>query len=562
MSGRREALTASRKKRAKRCLSNGQYGEARALFAEICSIDPADYDSWLQLAELSVKQRALDDAEAAYQQAAQLRPQEVKPALDLGLLYRNHGRLSDAEPWLRRAAQRSPVALAEYKRLGVDLQQSGQLEQAIAIYRELLGLTPEDVDSLNNLGVALQNSGQPAEALAVFGAALALRPQAHLYCNMANLYVEMGEEQQARHAYHEALRLDPDSVRTLGSLGGFCFMRMELDEALGYLDRAIELDPGFKGAYWNRSLIHLLRGNLRQGWREYESRFESPDVVRRFGRRHFDKPLWGGEPIPGRRLLVYSEQGFGDSIQFCRYLPLLRQRVDRLVFETRPELMRLMQTLPGAIECIEQRSDGAMPGIDFDCQIPLMSLARIFDTTLETIPAQIPYLSADPRLTAQWAERMAGEGLKVGVVWAGNPSHQNDRRRSMALAELAPLAQLPGIVLYSLQKGAAAQQIASVPAGMELIDLGPAIADFADTAAIIANLDLVVTVDTSAAHLAGALGRPVWVLLSHPPEWRWMLERDDSPWYPSMRLFRQGPSREWGGVVEQVAEALRPLLQS
>jgi Flp pilus assembly protein TadD len=558
MTARRETLTASRKKKAKKLLNKQQFAEARQLYAEICRIDPNDYESWLLLADLSARLNSPADAETAYKQAAILRPQEDKPLLGLGLLYKAHGRFNEAETWLWRACQLQRAALAEYKRLGTDLQQHGQLGLAIRIYRNLLQLTPDDADTCNNLGVALQNLGQLDEALEALQRALEVAPpKAHIYCNMANIHVDKRNYEQAYHCYQEALKLDPDSINTLGSLGSFYMGQMQLEKALECFDKAIAINPGFAGAYWNRSMIHLMQGNFSEGWREYDARFNSPDVVQRYGRREFSIPMWEGQPIPGKTLLVYAEQGFGDSIQFCRYLPLVQQRVDHLVFESRPELLRLMQTLPGNIECVARRDDFGMPAIHFDYHIPLMSLPRIFDTQLETIPAEIPYLHADEDLAQQWSQHIQNDDFKVGLVWAGSPTHRRDLERSLNLEQLAPLTQLQGVTFYSLQMGPAAQQIANAPAGMKIIDLGKEIIDFADTAAIIANLDLVISVDTAVAHLAGALGKPVWVLLYYPAEWRWLLDRDDSPWYPTMRLFRQGSDRDWSMVIQRLISALK-----
>ncbi len=554
---RREALTASRKKRAKKLLASQQWAEAHQLYVDICRLDPLDYDGWLWMAELAIKLRLPADAERACRAAAALRPQAPKPCLTLGLLYKTHGRFTEAEEWLRRYMVLLPAGATEYKRLGTELQQRGQLDLAITIYRTLLQQTPDDADSWNNLGVALQNSGQFDAALAALASAVAVVPQAHTYCNMANVHVEQGDNEQAQRCYQQALQLDPESVNTLGSLGGFYMVQLRLEQALHYLDRAIAIDPGFAGGYWNRSLIHLLQGRLREGWRDYDARFDSPEVIQRFGQREFVKPIWDGQPIPGKTLLVYAEQGFGDSIQFCRYLPLLKQRVDHLLFESRPELMRLLGTLPGEIECVARRDDFSVAALDFDYHIPLMSLPRLFNTELETIPAGVPYLSAEPERVQQWGERMEATGLKVGLVWAGSPGHQRDRDRSLTLAQLAPLAQVPGITFYSLQKGGAAAQAATPPAGMTLIDMTAEMYDFADTAAVIANLDLVICVDTSVAHLAGALGKPVWVLLYYPPDWRWLLDRDDSPWYHTMRLFRLGPSRDWAAPLQQLMAELQ-----
>jgi tetratricopeptide (TPR) repeat protein len=557
---KRETLNAL-KNRAKKLLDKQRFQEARDAYVSICQTDTQDYDAFNQLAALSIRLGLLSDAEVAYKHACSLRPDDATPFLNLGLLYKNHGRIVDAEPWLRRSMQLAPAGALEYKRLGISFQQMEYLDLAISVYRELLQHTPNDGDTYNNLGVALHNRGHLEEALASFAKALTVAPpKAHLYCNMANVYVDKGDSGQAHHCYQQALLLDPNSTYALGSLGALYIDQMRLDEALACLDKANAIDPDFAGAHWNRAQILLLQGKFKQGWQEYEARLHSPEVIKRFGFREFSKPMWDGGDIGDKTLLVYAEQGFGDAIQFCRYLPLLQARIQHLVFECRPELLRLMQGLPGNIKCIARRDDSREPAIPFDCRLPLMSLPRIFGTALDTIPANIPYLVSDAALTQQWRSRIQNNGLKVGLVWAGSPSHQSNRYRSLSLAQLLPLANIPGVTFYSLQKGTASAEATHPPAGMTLIDLSGEINDFADTAAIISNLDLVISVDTAVAHLAGALGKPAWVMLYYPPEWRWLLDRNDSPWYPDMRLFRQGAAREWEPVLAQVASALRALV--
>lgn len=562
---RRETLTASKKKKAQKLLDKQRFQEARDVYASICETDAQDYDAFIRLAELSIRLGLLGDAEAGYKHACSLRPDDATPFLKLGLLYKNHGRIVDAEPWLRRYMQLAPAGALEYKRLGISLQQMEYLDLAITVYRELLKYTPSDGDTYNNLGVALHNRGHLGEALTSFSKALSIAPpRAHVYCNMANVYVDKGDSEQAHHCYQQALAVDPSSTYALGSLGALYIDQMRLNDALACLDKANAIDPGFAGAHWNRAQILLLQGKFKQGWQEYEARLHSPEVIKRFGYREFSKPLWDGGDLGDKTLLVYAEQGFGDAIQFCRYLPLLQERIQHLVFECRPELLRLMQGLPGNIKCIARRDDSREPTIPFDYRLPLMSLPRIFGTELDTIPANIPYLVSDPTLAQQWRSRIQSKssGLKVGLVWAGSPSHQSNRYRSLLLEQLLPLANIPGVTFYSLQKGTAAAQAAHPPAGMKLIDLSGDITDFADTAAIISNLDLVISVDTSVAHLAGALGQPVWLMLYFPAEWRWLLERNDSPWYPNMRLFRQDSTREWDPVLQQMASALRTLVSS
>ena len=268
----------------------------------------------------------------------------------------------------------------------------------------------------------------------------------------------------------------------------------------------------------------------------------------------FAQPPWDGSELNGKTVLLHAEQGLGDSIQFVRYVPMVRDRGGKVVLQCQPALSRLFTGLPG-IDRVIKNGD---PIPRFDAHCPLLSLPRAFGTTLDSIPASVPYLTADPAAALDWAKRLADRpGKKVGIVWAGRAGYVGDRTRSLSLTTLAPLACASGITWYSLQKGYAAAQISDAPQGMELIDRTAELNDFADTAALIANLDLVISVDTAVAHLAGAMGKSVWTLLPYAPDWRWLLNRDDSPWYPTMRLFRQQRPGDWGEVIQRIAESLR-----
>lgn len=559
---KQEALIAARKKKADKLAAGAQYGKALGLYKEICGMDPLDYEAWLMAGELSVKVQDFGDAERCYRHASLLRPNQPEPCLALAMIYKRFGRYADAEFWARRYTELFPSGAIEYKRLGVEAHQRGELELAIAIYRRLLQVTPDDTDVWNNLGVALQSSGRLDEALAALLKGLEIAPpKAHLLCNIANICVDKHDYERAHDYYQQALRLDPESVATLTSLAGLYREQMRLEEALGCLNKAIAIDPECFDARFSRAQILLLQGHFKQGWLDFDARFYSREVIGHYGRRDFsdmvrDK-LWDGQDITGKTLLVFAEQGFGDTIQFCRYLPLLKKRVDHLIFESRPELVRLLRSLPDPIECVAQRDDLRLP--PFDYYIPLLSLPRIFNTERETIPGQAPYLAAEPDLVRKWADRMQGDEFKVGLVWAGSPGHLRDRDRSMDLAQFSPLAQISGNRFYSLQKGTAADQAALPLAGMKVVDLSAELGNFADTAAAISQLDLVITVDTSVAHLAGALGRPVWLLLHYRSEWRWLLDIEYSPWYPSMRLFRQDAGRDWAPVMQRVASELKNL---
>jgi hypothetical protein len=268
--------------------------------------------------------------------------------------------------------------------------------------------------------------------------------------------------------------------------------------------------------------------------------------------RGFSQPLWLGEPLNGSRILLHAEQGLGDAIQFARYAPMVAERGATVLLEVHRHLVRLMTTLPGVATVVARGQ--SLPAFDWQC--PLMSLPLAFGTTVETIPTRVPYLAA--QRDGPGPQRTTAAGTQsVGLVWAGSPAHRRDQRRSIGLDLFTPLTQIDGLRWYSLQKGPAAAALSTPPPGLDLIDLARDIHDFADTAAIVANLDLVVTVDTSVAHLAGAMGKPVWILVPKPSDWRWMLDRDDSPWYPTARLFRQRTPGEWAPVVEQIHQALR-----
>jgi hypothetical protein len=313
----------------------------------------------------------------------------------------------------------------------------------------------------------------------------------------------------------------------------------------------VSLRTDYAEAHWNLALTLLLNSNLPEGWREFEWRLKIPEIV---APRDFSQPGWNGSDLRGKTILVHDEQGFGDAIQFARYLPMVAERGGNIILGCARETAGLFQTMPAIGRVLT--SGQPMPG--FDAHVPLLSLPLMFGTTLSTIPAKVPYLTAPAEGVENWRRKIgAGDGrVRVGLAWAGRPTHKNDPRRSMRLDQFAPLANIKSVCFYSLQKGEAARQSASPPAGMQWVDWTDDLHDFADTAGLVANLDLVICVDTAVAHLAGAMGKPVWVLLPFVPDWRWLLNRDDSPWYPTMRLFRQSTAGDWDGVIQRVGTAL------
>ena len=382
------------------------------------------------------------------------------------------------------------------------------------------------------------------------------------YRNLGAVLTHLRRAAEAEPMLRLAARLAPDAPEAHFNLGAALHDLRRLREADAAYRESLRLRPDFADAHNNRAYSLLLAGRYAEGWREYEWRWKTKHMAG--GVRGFAAPLWMGEPLEGRTLLLHAEQGLGDTLQFCRYAPLIAG-AGKLIIEVQPPLKRLMASLPGAIEVVARGEP--LPAFDLHC--PLMSLPLALDETHGAIPAAIPYLGADPDAAARWRQRLAGFATpRVGLVWAGN-SHLGfpefaavDARRSVTLAAMAPLAEVPGVSFVSLQKGAPSAQAADPPDGMVLGDFTAELNDFADTAALIDGLDLVISVDTSVAHLAGAMGKPVWVLNRYDTCWRWLLNRNNSPWYPTLRLFRQPSPADWDSVMRNVAKALGDLVSS
>ncbi len=442
--------------------------------------------------------------------------------------------------------------------LGLLAQQAGKFDMAADLIVRAVAVDPHDPSFHNNLGVVLRLQGKVREAIASFRRAVALQPQSAEACsNLGGALRDQGEHEKAIEVLRQAVSLEPNHAEARNNLGGALSDAGQPREALGHFTRALQLQPDHADAHFGAALVRLLEGDLGAGFTEYEWRWRCQEFAG--GLRGFAQPPWDGGALEGRTILLHAEQGLGDTLQFARYAPLVAARGGRVVLEAQRELAPLLRSLAGAERVVAR---GVEPLPPFDVHAPLLSLPHLLGTTLGTIPAAVPYLRADPERAAAWAEYLAAEvgeragTLRVGLVWAGNPDHKGDRRRSLPLATLAPLGRVPGVRLVGLQKGPAAAQADVPPAGLALTNLGPLLADFADTAAVLEQLDLVIAVDTAVAHLAGALGRPVWLLLPFAPDWRWLRARTDSPWYPTMRLFRQDAPAAWDPLLLHLADAL------
>jgi hypothetical protein len=429
-----------------------------------------------------------------------------------------------------------------------------QSEDPVKAMAALAQMYSDRFEPHNNLGTALANAGRLVDAEASFKSALRCSPDNPIVlCNLGRVLGKMHRPEEAITAFRQSVQLKPEYAAAHCDLGVALVEAGQIDEALAALKTAIRIKPDFASARWFRSMVLLLEGDFGTGWSEYEWRWAAPEFPT--PRREFPQPRWDGCDPCGKTILLHCEQGFGDSIQFVRYAPLLAARGAKVLLECPGELSRLFTTVEGVAQIISQGQP--LPAFDQHC--PLLSLPLLFKTDLASIPATVPYLKADPHLADQWQAQFdaSSNKLKIGLAWAGRDTHPRDHTRSINLAAFAPLANLPGTIFVSLQKGPASDQANTPPANMILQNLGKHLQDFADTAALISHLDLVITVDTAVAHLAAAMGKPVWIILPAIPDWRWLLHRQDSPWYPTVQLFRQTTAGGVPGVIAAIQTALR-----
>jgi tetratricopeptide (TPR) repeat protein len=495
----------------------------------------------------------LAEADKIYRQVLVREPNHPDALHLLGVIHGQRGQPQTAVDLISRALKVRPDAAQFHCRLAENLRALGESDESIASFRRAIALAEDDPAIHNSFGAALAGMRQFDPAMAEFQRAIELKPDfADAHSNLGAALVAIGSLDEAVTALRTALKHNPNSRGAWNNLGNALYNQGKISEAISAYDKVASFNPNDAKIHANLALAHLLLGNFARGWGEHEWRLKVPEIV---GTRQFAQPQWDGIDLNGKTVLLHPEQGFGDMIQFARFIPRVAGRGGRVVLESPPELFRLFKDFPRIAELAA--SNQPLP--NFDVQCPLLSLCSVFNVTAETIPSEVPYLKPDRELVRRWSERFdAGDKrLRAGLVWAGRPQHTNERNRSMNLAQFAPLASLDSVAFYSLQKGIAAAQAADPPAGLRLMDWTEDLTDFAETAAMIQHLDLIVTVDTAVAHLAGAMGKRTWLMLPWIPDWRWMLERTDSPWYPTMRLFRQRKTGDWAEVLRQVAGSLQ-----
>jgi len=567
----------------------GRNEDALASYDQALALRPDYADGLVNRGQCLVKLARPDQALASLDRALALNPRHLAALKERGHLLRDRGQpaealhcydralsIAEADPethanrgLVLRALKRFDEVFEAYDRAlalkpdyvevivarGNLFYEMHAYDKALAEYERALTVRPDFAFGFNNRGNALQAMGRNDEAIASFERALALRPDlTEAHNNRGNALLNMNRPEEALADYESAIAHKPFAF-ALVNRGSALHYLGRLEEALDSFDRAIALQPELPEAHWNKALLCLATGDFEQGWPAYEWRWRGATELTP---REFPQPQWRGEDLNGKTILLHAEQGFGDTIQFIRYLASVARQGCKVVLELPDSLMPLIPDTDGLVS-MHRRGD-ALPAFDVHC--PLMSLPLAFGTTAATIPAPVPYLRVPAERINAWRARLAHLGRpRVGLVWSGKPSHKNDHNRSIALSCLEPLLSVAGVAFVSLQREYREAEMPAL-AGLPILRLDDAITDFADTAAAIGELDLVIAVDTAVAHLAGALGRPLWLLLSHIQDWRWMHDRADSPWYPSARLFRQSEIGDWDGVIAAVARELAALKAS
>ncbi|MEO8143271.1 MAG: tetratricopeptide repeat-containing glycosyltransferase family protein [Betaproteobacteria bacterium] len=497
------------------------------------------------------RQGRLLEAEQLYKAVLRIDNGKFEALLLLGILRTQQGSWEEAAALLSDAVRQNPSSAEAHSNLGNALNETRRHHEAIASYGRAIALKPDFAEARNNLGIALNTVERHEEAIASCQSALAINAGlAEAHYNIGNALYALDRHEEAIASFRRALEIKPDDIEVHNNLGLALNDLNRQAEAIALFDRALALKPDFADAHWNRGLALLTLGDFKNGLEEYEWRWRTNVTA---PMQDFPRPLWLGASDPsGNTVLLHADQGLGDTIQLARYVPMVAAKGARVVLQVLAPLKELMRGLEGA-ERVVARGD---PLPDFDCHCPLSSLPRALGTRLESIPARIPYLRASSDRVSKWQSLLAGAGPRVGLTWSGNKSTRRHRLRSISLARLRPLLSTPGIRFVSLQKDMSDEDATTLDGLPQVTHIGDRLADFADTAAAVSLLDLVISIDTSIVHLAGAMGKPVWVMMLVTQDWRWLLNRDDSPWYPSVRLFRQTSVGDWDSVIERVRTEL------
>ena len=534
-------------------LQDERLEEAATACKMAVDLNPDSVDDYNNFGFILNKLGRAEEALIACDRAIELQPRSGAAhnnrATALGIL----GRVEESLLASESALKVQPFLIEAHINRGNALKELGRLDEAKEVYEQVIAIKPDNALAHCSRGVILWKQGSLDAALSAYEHAIRENPDyAEAYSNRGLVLRDLDRLEEALVAHEQAIRLKPDYAAAHSNRGTVLLDLGRLKDAMAACEHAIELKPDYAVAHYNLALLLLLAGDFNKGWREHEWRWEAMEIPA--PGHEFHQPQWDGSPLTGKTILLSAEQGFGDVIQFIRYVRLLAKAGCRIIVKCQKELLQVLSDLPG----IDYLVNLADPTPDFDVYAPLMSLPCILGTTLETIPNDCPYLSS-PGLSTDVRDQLGltDTNKNIGIVWAGNPDHKNDRNRSVELEMFHPLLSVPGVNLFSLQVGDRVVDLEMNEDMREITNTSPFISSFYDTASIIKHLDLIISVDTSVVHLAGALGIPTWVLLPYVPDWRWLLDREDSPWYPNMRLFRQPSRGDWKSVFKQIDVTLR-----
>jgi tetratricopeptide (TPR) repeat protein len=569
----------------------GRLDQAESLYRQICTLEPGHVESLYLLAVLArqggrnevaidligrvlalrpdfaqahhdlgailLVQDKPDEAIACLERAVALKPDYAEAHYNQGIALMRVNRLTDAARCYERALALAPDFADAHNGLGALLLVEDKPAEALACFERALALKPDHLEALNNRGSVLRNLKRLAPALASYDLALAIKPDyAEAHYNRGNVLLGLMRPAEALLSFERALAIKPDYAQALHNRGNALRILQRHAQALASFDQAVAINQDYAETRWNRACLRLLLADFERGWKEYEWRWKTQEFAS--GRRDFAQPQWRGEePLAGRTILLHAEQGYGDAIQFVRYAPLVAALGAKVILEVPRPLTALFSRIAG-VSLVIGRGD-KLP--ELDCHCPLVGLPLAFKTRLETIPASTAYLSAARDRVIKWRQRLPQpRARRIGIAWAGNPAFAGDQTRSIGLTRFSPLLSVAGVEFLSLQRDLREGDRDILRSHSHVLQVGDPIEDFDDAAAIMSSVDLVISSDTSVAHLAGAMGKPVWVLLQYDADWRWLVGRSDSPWYPTARLFRQPGIDDWESVVARLIGELRTVV--
>jgi len=544
--------------------SAGQYAEAIHSYTQALDLAPGLPELHINIGSVFLACGQPAKALKHFQRTVHLRPDFAEAHYNLGIVQARLKRLEKAIESYGKSISLKPDFQPAHFNLANVYTKLDRPELAMKHYLAVLKLNPQHFKALTRLGTLVHQLGRSDQAISLLQQAIQIKPdydQAHKELGL--VFVHLCEFQKTLACFQTLVKLRPDWADAHCNEGAALNQLGRYHEAIAKYEDALELEPDHASAHWNRSLLFLLLGRYAEGWPEYSWRLRT-DISHLAYAHTYMQAVWDGTGFQGKRLLVHYEQGLGDVLQFIRYLPMVKARGGTLIFEAPQPICPLIQDwdcIDEIIVSIQQRPVDT----PFDLQISLMDLPALFQSTLDNLPGKRPYIRAEPARVKHWGTQFVEPGFKVGLIWAGGAVGRQRvaslKLRACQLQHLAQLATVANVKLFGLQKGPGAAQASTLSPSFLIRNVGEEFSDFADTAAAIENMDLIISVDTSVAHLAGAMGKPTWVLLKFDADWRWLLERDDSPWYPSMRLFRQARGETWPTVIERVTQALREFLE-